>query len=164
MYGNHPYVAYSDSSFPNTITVMTYNISSWETVGMPGLSGATGTSLSLALDSGGQPYVAFSDSSVRNAVTVKTYTSGSWVTVGTQGFSGPYASSVSLALDRSGKIYVASLFGGLPTVMSYANATVGWISIGFNTSGLVSKSSFYYIQMVLHPPSQNPIVACAGFR
>ena len=162
VYGDKPYVAYSNRSSTNATTVMAYTPSTgWLPVGPPGLPGSTGTSMSLALNSGGQPYIAFTDSGVSNAITVMTYSGQAWTVVGGRGFSSPYAHVMSLAFDNKDQLYVAAAISMTPAAMTFT-ASKGWVSVGsLNTSQLVAMATS--VQMALHPVSQNPIVACAGY-
>jgi len=66
-------VAYEDGGNSDKATVMRYNGTGWETVGLAGFSAGSPYYISLALDGGGTPYVAYMDWGNDKKATVMAY-------------------------------------------------------------------------------------------
>ncbi len=122
-----PYVIYQDVINGGKATAIRYNSSSsqWETVGIPGFSGASVEHTSLAMDAAGTPYAAFSDYG-NYKLTVMRYNSTTtlWDMIGSPNFSAGHAAFISLALDGSGTPYVAYSDGGNGSKMTVMKETV----------------------------------------
>ena len=84
---------------------MSYNGSSWVTVGTAGFTAQYSAYNSLAIDDNGILYVAYSDGSNNSRATVMKYNGISWVTVGTP-ISWQGAASTFLAINGVGSIYL----------------------------------------------------------
>jgi hypothetical protein len=143
---NKLYVAFSDGANSNKATVMTYNGTSWETVGSAGFSANTAYLISLAIDGNNKLYVVFRDGANVNKATVMTYNnlSGEWETVGSAGFSIGSANSPSLAIDVNNKLYVSFSDGGnsyKATTMTYNNLSGEWETVG--SAGFSNGSANY---------------------
>ncbi|MDD4290479.1 MAG: hypothetical protein PHH83_04425 [Patescibacteria group bacterium] len=106
---NVPYVAYMDFSSNDNgrITVMKFNGSSWEDVGVPKFTSEFAQNYSLAIDNNNVPYVAYADSAYNFKITVMKFNGTAWEVVGTPGFSAVDTSNISLAIDNNNVPYVA---------------------------------------------------------
>jgi len=78
-----PYVAFSDETQGNKLSVMKFEKGAWVSAGSPGLSSGTSLMPSLALTNAGVVTVAFWDSGYGGAVLplVKKFERGAWVSV-----------------------------------------------------------------------------------
>jgi|26BtaG_2_1085354.scaffolds.fasta_scaffold01173_5 hypothetical protein len=106
-----PYVAFKDAEGlymePKKITVMKFNGSNWEAVGMPRFSDGEANDCTLAISDSGEPYVAFNDQANQFKATVMKFNGSSWETVGPAGFSEDRAFNFSLAFSSTGEPYLA---------------------------------------------------------
>ena len=110
-------------------TVMKFNGSTWESIGIPGFSSGEAYDIQLAIDNG-TPYVAYQDRANSGKATVMKFNGTSWENVGTAGFSAGRADYISLAV-YNGTPYVAFKDGansGKATVMKF-NGT-SWENVG----------------------------------
>lgn len=136
--GLTPYVAYSDDSNDNYITVKKYNGISWETVGEESF-GEPVDELDFAIDEGNF-YIAYSTG---NTISVMTMVGGQWV------FEGPFAmadgSNVSLSMWE-GIPYIAYQDSDHSNKLSAQKLTSsGWEYLGepgFTTSTLSNVVDF----------------------
>uniref|UniRef100_UPI004049DED8 T9SS type A sorting domain-containing protein n=1 Tax=Gelidibacter sp. TaxID=2018083 RepID=UPI004049DED8 len=106
-----PYVAFKDygSGDPNEgeITVMKFNGSNWETVGIPRFSDDEADYCTLAFSNADEPYVAFTDKANQFKATVMKFNGSNWETVGSAGFSPDRAFNFSLTFSSVGVPYLA---------------------------------------------------------
>ncbi len=106
-----PYVVFKDYggaySENERITVMKFNGSSWEAVGMPRFSDDEADYCTLAFSNTDEPYVAFTDKANQFKATVMKYNGSNWETVGSAGFSPDRAFRLSLTFSSVGVPYLA---------------------------------------------------------
>jgi len=121
--GDIPYVAYIDDTYDRKITVMKFNGSIWEPVGVPGF-GEPAVDLDFVIENG---YIYVAYASQENKISVMTLLGGTWQYVGTPGF----AQSGSISLSASAGVpYVAFSdddASGKVTVKKYGS---GWQTVG----------------------------------
>lgn len=110
----NPYIAFSEGSSTVALkaSVMKFNGTSWEFVGIEGFSAGEVDSISLAFNSAGEPFVAFSDEANSWKATVMRFDGTSWVNVGNPGFSDGPAGWTSIGFSQGGKAVVAFQDGG----------------------------------------------------
>ncbi|TDU40597.1 putative secreted protein (Por secretion system target) [Gelidibacter sediminis] len=105
------YVAFKDYggaySERERITVMKFNGSNWETVGMPRFSNDEADYCTLAFSNTDEPYVAFTDKANQFKATVMKFNGSNWETVGLAGFSPDRAFNFSLTFSSVGVPYLA---------------------------------------------------------
>ncbi|MCX6287723.1 MAG: T9SS type A sorting domain-containing protein [Bacteroidetes bacterium] len=109
-----PYIAYGgvSSGALGEATVMKFNGSNWEFVGIEGFSAGIMDSISLAFSPSGEPWVAYSDGANSWKATVMRFDGTSWVNAGNPGFSDGPAGWTSIAFSQGGKAVVAFQDGG----------------------------------------------------
>jgi hypothetical protein len=154
-----PYIAYTDWSVSQKITVMRYTAGAWTVVGTTGFSAGGGFNLSLVFHpTTFEPYIAFSDGSNSFETTVMRFTAGAWALVGTAGFSTGTAYEQSLAFHPTTfEPYVAYrdiANSNKTTVMRFT--TGAWALVGtagFSAGGGTSQS------LAMHPTTGEPYVA-----
>jgi hypothetical protein len=146
-YNGIPYVIYADAAHPSTIvggpigiaTVMKFNGSTWETVGMPGFSTGNVTSTNIFIDND-TIYTAFNESGFPAVIgtdlvskaSVMKFNGVSWEYVGKPGFSADEVNSTSLFV-YNGVPYVAFKDRSVPygldkvSVMKFDGSNWGYI-------------------------------------
>ena len=127
------YIASTDEA-----TVMKFNGSTWECVGIPAFSAGNANYITLALDNA-VPYVAYQNES--NKATVMKFNGSTWESVGTPSFSTNLSSFISIAV-YNGTPYVAYqdvANSGKATVMKFNGSS--WEIVG--SAGFTSGSAYY---------------------
>jgi len=160
-----PYVAYTDNSNGNMVTVMYYDSSSssWEALGSAGFSSGGAVYTSLAIGASDTPYVAYGDYDNSSKATVMYYdsSSSSWKILGSAGFSAAAATYINLAFDSSGTPYVAYHDWGnsyKATVMYYDGSSSSWKTLG--SAGFIAG---YLDTSLAIDASGTPYVACSDY-
>ena len=143
VYGEVPYLAYSDHENQFRVSVMKYNGTNWVYVGPPAFTAPVPDVYGVSLKMNGSvPYIAFMDryfydGIVEGKLTVMKFNGGIWGYVGTPGFSVGNANCPMLAFD-----------GGMPFV-AFTDETqnsgfvvmkfdgTNWVQVGPN---LISSS------------------------
>jgi len=107
--GGTPYVAYAsaNATINDAATVMKFDGTSWEFVGIRGFSAGPVDSISLAFDLSGEPWVAYSDGAYSWKATVMRFDGSSWVNAGDPGFSPGAAGWTSIGFSQGGQAIVA---------------------------------------------------------
>ena len=159
-----PYVAYSDYEDPhsdNFLAVITYNGSTWNTLGSANVSASKASYVSLALHpTTFAPFVAFMDHNNSQKATVMTFNGGKWSPVGNAGFSVDWAFFTSLAMHPTTYApYVAFMdygkdLAGQATVMTFNGKA--WVNVG---SPGFSAGPAEFIFLAMHPSTGAPFVA-----
>ncbi|TXK85571.1 InlB B-repeat-containing protein [Paenibacillus sp. N3.4] len=108
-----PYVAYEDH-YPDSeepfnthysLTVKSFNGSSWVTVGTEKFAGYNANEISMTILNG-TPYVAYADPNASRKATVQKFDGSNWVAVGMKGFSSQaYPGGVNLKASN-GELYI----------------------------------------------------------
>ena len=159
-----PYVAYMYYDWQNDYgaSVMTFDGTSWVSVGA-GFSVTEVLHVSLAFNpSNGQPYVAFQDVADYYKATVMKFDGTRWVDVGVEGFSAGKANYESLAFSPIDSLpYVAfedyqgsDWYTGKASVMKF-NGT-DWVYLG--NAGF-SAGATLYTSLAFSPSDGEPYVA-----
>ncbi|MCP1997162.1 hypothetical protein [Flavobacterium sp. HSC-61S13] len=135
------YVAYMDGLM-GKISVMKWNGSSWEKVGLSGFSAGMANHVKIAISPLGVPYVAFMDDVNLGKATVMKFDGSQWVNVGSAGFSAGKAYHLSLAFHQTEHPYLAfsdGSVGNKASVMKFDGTT--WQifgTSGFSNGGCTS--------------------------
>ncbi|MBP9084136.1 MAG: hypothetical protein KBH11_13725, partial [Bacteroidia bacterium] len=79
-----PYVAFSDGNNGDRLSVMTFDGSSWNTLGSAAISAGAIFQHAFAIDKMGVLYVAYIDVAYSNAVSVKKFDGSDWVSLDSQ--------------------------------------------------------------------------------
>jgi hypothetical protein len=162
-----PYVAYADGANGSKVTVMKLDGSIWKYIGESGFSDgqATGSNISLGVDSSGTPYVAYVDASFNSGyggVAVKKFNGTAWVNVGQNNMvSAGVAAYPSLAISSSDVPYLAYKNDQMGQIYAKAvkfnNNSGSWDDIG--TDGKVTAANADWISLALNSSDQ-PFIAC----
>ncbi|PWG78006.1 Ig-like domain-containing protein, partial [Pararcticibacter amylolyticus] len=116
------YLAYSDNANTNKATVVRLSGSSWETVGVAGISGFAVTSVRLAIDNANTPFVGYASGDIMsNNIGVSKFTGGVWSNVGNVAAMAAtrYSYDLTLLLDGAGLPVVNVNQSGLPFMSRY---------------------------------------------
>ncbi len=135
-----PYVAYTDTSNSNKITVKKFDGMNWVSVGADGFSDGQAGFISLSIDSRGTPFVSYMDRAYSDKLTVQRFDSISgWTVVGTTGFSTEAAYYSSITHDDSYRPYVVyrEATSGNTVVKMYNSSA--WVNVG--TLGTIAWSA-----------------------
>lgn len=104
---NGIYIAYSDNTISDGVTVRKYVNQSWSVVGDTNASNTPSSFVSMALNSSGTPFIAYQNSSNGNKLEVKKFDGSNWVLVGSAGVSDGQASDITIAIGQNDIPYVA---------------------------------------------------------
>lgn len=138
---NTPYIAYSDNSKSNKLTVERLVGTSWISIGGKGVSASSVSHISMFIN-GTDVYVGFRDDAQNGKATVMKYNGTSWSTVGSAGLSAGSAYYVKVAMNTSGTLYVAyqdQTKSGKGTVRRFTGSA--WSNVG--SSGFTTGQSDY---------------------
>ncbi|MBT1699260.1 gliding motility-associated C-terminal domain-containing protein [Fulvivirgaceae bacterium PWU4] len=147
-----PYVVYTDgtSSPASRATVMRFNGTLWEVVGVANFTTAAATSNAIAIDSRGTPYVSFADGTVTTRLSVMKFNGVAWTVVGATGISVSAATFTSIKVDSRGVPYVAyrdaGVSSGRVVVHKYVSGT-SWTLVG--PAGGVSAAAASFVSLAL---------------
>ena len=128
-----PYVAYTDATHGNRVSVVKFAGGSMVYVGSPGISPEQAWLPSLALDKDGALYVAYAGFS-HTRLSVMKFEGGTWVPVGQPGFTEVMGLS-TLALDSAGMLYVAYMKPEKDSIRLFSLSVMkfeggAWVSTG----------------------------------
>ena len=82
-----PYVAFSDATLSDRISVRKFDGNAWSPAGTEGFSEGEANYIDLAFSPAGSPYVVFQDVSRNKKATVMKFEGNAWSAVGSPGFS-----------------------------------------------------------------------------
>ncbi|KIA89901.1 T9SS type A sorting domain-containing protein [Kaistella jeonii] len=121
---NVPYVAFSDGLMNKKITVRRFINNKWETVGIPGFSGAAVTFISLEFDSNNNPYVSYKD----NTIIVKKFDGVDWITVGNTSSYTSYPFDLKIKSNIPYIAFLNSTNGNKTSLKKYSGSN--WEQLG----------------------------------
>ncbi|TAH42309.1 MAG: T9SS type A sorting domain-containing protein [Bacteroidetes bacterium] len=130
-----PYVAFSDGNNGDRLSVMTFDGSSWNTLGSAGISVGGSFQHTFAIDKTGVLYVAYIDIGFTNAISVKKFDGNDWVSLdGQNTCTGSGCYNLSFTTDTSGTPYLAynsynSLFSANTLNVQKFNGS-NWVPVG----------------------------------
>jgi len=157
-----PYVPYADINGNGGATVVKFNGTTWDSVGIHGFSAGHICYISLALDRNGTPYVAYCDDTYPDGnMTVMKFNGTAWQNVGSSGFfdiGGIWGTCI--AIDSNGTPYVLAVdrgYGLRLSVMKF-NGTA-WQYVG--SPGLSAGLANYMSIAIDH--SGTPYVAYCDY-
>ncbi|MEL7269865.1 MAG: BspA family leucine-rich repeat surface protein [Bacteroidota bacterium] len=141
------YVAYTDTTNDDRVTVQWFNGDTWAVLGNELISDGPVEYLSLDLDSTGSPYVLYTDETVGTRATVKRFTGSTWELVGELGFTERRVLYAKLAIATNDIPFIvySDVNSDFKATVRYFNGT-SWETLG--TSGF-SSGMAYYTDMVL---------------
>ena len=154
---NIPYIAFQNSLNTNKATVKKFNGSTWELVGIDGISTNQSNYISLAINNQNIPFVVYSDASIVNKVSVQKFENNSWNYVGQQGLSLGQSSYTSIEFDNNNIPTIIYSDGSLSSKLTMQKFTNNlWQTVGQNgfSSTSVSDLSFSF------DSNNNPYVIC----
>jgi hypothetical protein len=138
-----PYIAYTDASRGDKLTVMQFDGVNWIAVGSPGFSSGAAIYINLVFDPSGTLYVAYSDLGLSGKGVVKKFNGTSWTSVGGATFSIGQAQYVSLAINSAGTPYVAIQDMTSANYGAYVKSFNGtsWVSVGSGAATSVEATN-----------------------
>jgi len=149
-----PYLAFHPNPLGHRkATVIRFNGSSWDTVGIPEFSESVADYISMAIDRNNTPYVVFQDGAYSYEPTVMKFTAGSWQLVGNPGFApdAPHFNQAvdysDIAIDKNGTPYIgyANAFNGNKAVVMKYDGN-NWVAVGGSS---VSDGAAYYLSLAI---------------
>ena len=139
-----PYIAFQDITNGQKVSVMKFNGTYWQYVGLPGFSTDYGiSSILLQIDQNGTPYITFTSYSFEEGIVgVMKFNGTSWQNIGSFSFGTYTGISGSLSqIDQNGTPYIAFTDysnSGKSSVMKF-NGT-SWQNVG--SPGFSSSSTY----------------------
>ncbi|MEM8846493.1 MAG: BspA family leucine-rich repeat surface protein [Bacteroidota bacterium] len=136
------YVAYTDTTNDDRVTVQWFNGDTWVALGNELISDGSVEYLSLDLDSRGRPYVLYTDDTVGTRATVKRFTGTAWELVGELGFTERRVLYAKLAIATNDIPYIvySDVNNDFKATVRYFGGT-SWETLG--TSGFSSGIAYY---------------------
>jgi hypothetical protein len=125
------YVAYSDASDSDKISVMKFDGASWILVGGQAISAEQGYDISITVDANNFPYVAYGDAGNSSLATVKKFDGSNWLDVGTPDFSEGVVNNCTIRFSADDTAYVAyvdAFYSGRAVVKKFDG--INWINVG----------------------------------
>lgn len=142
-----PYIAQTDLSNGNKVSVMKYNGTVWVPVGNKYFSAGAALGVAFAVSKNNVPYVAYRDGGNGNRATVMKYDGTNWINVGPVGFSSGYASNFSICFDTNDTPYLAYANDSTLTFYGMAHVKkfdgINWVSVGDTAFSFDRVHDFY---------------------
>ena len=156
-----PYVAFSDDSNSDKITVKKYNGSSWTNVGTAGLSNDAISTASITFNDEGTPYIAFGDGAFpdQSKLRIMKFNGSSWENVGSVFNDTDISEAVIRIQPSTQDPYVAvndfgyNLSPASFSVIKFDENSSSWIIVG-NTGKAYASG----ISLAFHPSNNNPYI------
>jgi len=148
LYNGKPFVAFEvNDGFGNaTVSLISYDGTSWQTVGESNISGLCGDNISLSIYNG-IPYIAYRLYQDGGYARVKYYNSSlnTWQELGSQSLFTHSADYLSLYASSSGLYLSYIADGGKPLVMKYDYPSDNWSHLGspLNSAAVCAGTSLY---------------------
>lgn len=138
--GTEVYVAFSDASQSNKLTIMRWGGISWSTEGTAGSqSSGDASSINMTVANNGDLFVVYSDLGSGGKAFVKKRINGTWTSISGTGISAGIADDIDIACGNDNQPYIVYKDGnasGKATVRKY-NGT-SWSTIG--TAGFTTST------------------------
>jgi hypothetical protein len=150
-----PWVAISDGSVNNELSVLMFNGSQWVYVGSPGLTAMQVDAVIIAFSPTGEPWVTYCGSTLSDHwVSVIRFDGNQWIYVGSSEISPNNSTPVNLVFCSNGEPYVGfyhigcnvlrydSLYTGIKpnkaqTMLLYPNPASSFLTINLKNQGIL---------------------------
>lgn len=143
--GNEVFVAFSDESVSDRLTIMRWSGTSWTTEGTAGSHSTSNvTSLSITAADNNDLFVAYNDFGFSGKISIKKRSGSSWSNISGTGISAAASDNVDIACDKNNLPFVVYRNGGAGNtaiVKKYNGSS--WIDVGSTaiTTGSVTDCS-----------------------
>lgn len=146
--GNEVFVAFSDESVSDRLTVMRWSGTSWTTEGSAGSHSTSNvTSLSITAADNNDLFIAYNDFGFSGKVSIKKRSGSTWSNISGTGISSAASDYVDVACDKSNLPFVVYRNGGAgnTAIVKRYNGS-SWVDVGSTaiTTGSVTDCSITF--------------------